>query len=265
MVVRIIVGALLLPVAVIIILFGDLLLQSTLFLLAVWATNELYRAFHLPFSKRQLLTYLGIGIYYFGVLPEMQIAQTGHAFLIFMILWFVMHLSQLAIHYGKASLNQLLLQMLLPLYPALLLSTVFLALDVAPELAWVMFLTAWGYDTCAYFTGKFLGKTKITPVLSPNKTLAGFVGGVIGAMAIVLIYLLTLTQIEQVILVTFAAGIIAIGGQLGDLVASAIKREQGIKDFSELIPGHGGIMDRFDSLMFTAPLTYVLILFILGR
>lgn len=128
--------------------------------------------------------------------------------------------------------------------------------------AWIPFI-AWVCDTCAYFTGRAFGKHKLVPKLSPKKTIEGAIGGVIGSVAagIIIGYILYSKQIHNpaviVVLgvITFLGSIIA---QLGDLLASGIKRDHDIKDYGTLIPGHGGIMDRFDSVIFVIPSIYFL-------
>lgn len=128
---------------------------------------------------------------------------------------------------------------------------------VAPELAagWVIFLFAsiWIVDTAAYWIGSQFGRHKLSPAISPNKTVEGFFGGFVGALAAALLFsLVFLSEVGFVRLIAPAL-VIAFFGQLGDLVESIFKREHGVKDSSNLIPGHGGILDRFDSLMFAAP------------
>lgn len=110
-------------------------------------------------------------------------------------------------------------------------------------------------DFAQYFSGKLFGKHKIIPKVSPNKTWEGFIGGIIGTtiLSIIIGYFLTPFKIWQL---AFAGSILAIAGFFGDVTMSAIKRDLGVKDTSNLIPGHGGILDRLDSLLFTAPLFY---------
>ena len=128
--------------------------------------------------------------------------------------------------------------------------------------AWLPFI-AWVCDTCAYFAGRAFGKHKLVPVLSPKKTVEGAVGGTLGAMAVgaVFGYLLynnvthNTATIWVLVIITFVGAIIS---QLGDLLASGIKRDHNIKDYGHIIPGHGGIMDRFDSVIFVTPCIYFL-------
>lgn len=119
----------------------------------------------------------------------------------------------------------------------------------------IPFAAAWSTDTFAYFTGKFLGKHKLCEKLSPKKTIEGAVGGIIGAVIVITVYIhLSPLNINLFLCAGFAV-IASILSQMGDIFASCIKREQGIKDFGNLMPGHGGVMDRFDSITFTAPFT----------
>ena len=135
---------------------------------------------------------------------------------------------------------------------------------------WMIFVSAWGSDTCAYFSGVLLGRHKITPRLSPKKSVEGCIGGVIGAGLLGLIYGIILIQTGRISGVRLWAYPLlgscgSVVGQIGDLAASAIKRDFKIKDYGVCIPGHGGIMDRFDSVIFTAPLTYLLTIIVLGK
>lgn len=135
---------------------------------------------------------------------------------------------------------------------------------------WMTFISAWGSDTCAYFTGVLFGKHKITPRLSPKKSVEGCIGGVIGAGLLGLVYGVILKHLgripeENLWAYPLLGTCGSVVGQIGDLAASAIKRDFGIKDYGKIIPGHGGIMDRFDSVIFTAPLIYMLTLVVLGK
>ena len=110
-------------------------------------------------------------------------------------------------------------------------------------------------DFTQFFFGKLFGKHKIVPTISPNKTWEGFIGGIFGTtvLSVIMGYFLTPLSIVQSVIIGI---ILAIAGFLGDVTMSAIKRDLGIKDTSQLIPGHGGILDRFDSLIFTAPIFF---------
>lgn len=120
---------------------------------------------------------------------------------------------------------------------------------------WIVIIAAFGSDIFAYFTGYFLGKHKMAPVLSPKKTIEGAVGGLIGSS--LLAWAFGLIFMKDMALVCLVLGLVGgAAGMAGDLTASAFKRKMGIKDYGKLIPGHGGIMDRFDSVIFVAPVVY---------
>lgn len=128
-------------------------------------------------------------------------------------------------------------------------------------LVWIVCIAAFGSDIMAYFTGYLIGKHKLCPNLSPKKTIEGAVGGIIGAG--LFSGLFGFFFCKEIFIHTIILGVI--GGavsQAGDLTASAFKRKMGIKDYGNLIPGHGGIMDRFDSVIFVAPFIYYYIIIV---
>jgi phosphatidate cytidylyltransferase len=131
--------------------------------------------------------------------------------------------------------------------------------DARLAAGWITFLFAaiWIIDTAAYFFGWKWGKAKFSPAISPNKTVVGFVGGFAGGILTAGIFSFIFLADVGFLRLVVPALIIAFFGQLGDLVESVFKREVGVKDSSNLIPGHGGILDRFDSLVFAAPALYI--------
>ena len=136
----------------------------------------------------------------------------------------------------------------------------------------LVFIIAWGSDTAAYFCGTFFGKHKLIPKVSPKKTIEGSVGAVIFTALLCAVYLfildkcgvafteVTIGNYIGIAVVGFTASILS---QLGDLAASAIKRDAGIKDYGKIFPGHGGFMDRFDSVVFIAPIVYYLCVYLI--
>ena len=128
-------------------------------------------------------------------------------------------------------------------------------------LIWYVFLASWGTDIFAYLIGKHFGKHKFTQI-SPNKSIEGCVGGILGAVVAILIYTFVCNNVFNMSINYFYAIFISILlsciSQIGDLAASSIKRYCGIKDYSNLIPGHGGMLDRIDSVLFLAPFAYLL-------
>lgn len=138
------------------------------------------------------------------------------------------------------------------------------------ETVFLVFLFAWGTDTGAYFSGRFFGKHKLIPKVSPKKTIEGSVGGVIFSILLTCLYLAFLKNVLKIeniggasyMGVSVLSVVASLFSQLGDLAASVIKRDSGVKDFGTVLPGHGGIMDRFDSVVFIAPMVlYYLIYF----
>ena len=128
----------------------------------------------------------------------------------------------------------------------------------------LIFLGAWMTDTGAYFVGVFFGKHKLIPEVSPKKTVEGAFGGVLGCILGYVLFGVILAQFFDVTVNYLVLTILAIGisviSQCGDLIASYVKREQGIKDYGFIFPGHGGIMDRFDSIIVVAPVLYGVVL-----
>lgn len=129
-------------------------------------------------------------------------------------------------------------------------------------LVWFVFLCSWGSDTCAYAVGVLIGKHKMTPRLSPKKSIEGAVGGVLGAALLFVLYThFAINKYTDASIPLLLAAVLGAAGALvsmvGDLAASAVKRDHDIKDYGKLIPGHGGIMDRFDSVIIAAPLIYI--------
>ncbi len=132
----------------------------------------------------------------------------------------------------------------------------------APVLIWLIFLSAFGSDIFAYFTGMAIGRHKLCPKISPKKTVEGCIGGLAGAVLLCGLFgwFFARSYFPHCLVLGLAAGAFS---QLGDLSASVLKRKAGVKDFGNLIPGHGGILDRFDSVLFTAPLIYYYIAIVL--
>lgn len=129
-------------------------------------------------------------------------------------------------------------------------------------------LLTWGTDIGAYFIGRALGKRKLIPAVSPGKTVAGAWGGLLTSVIIAWLYLqfvlrpTTHLAMSVAGMIAFGA-VVSIAAQLGDLVESLLKREAGVKDSSHLIPGHGGVLDRIDSLLFVLPVSYALLSWLL--
>ncbi len=154
-------------------------------------------------------------------------------------------------------------------YVAVMLSFVYLTriLDDGIYVAWLILAGSWLCDVFAYLTGMTIGKHRLCPNLSPKKSVEGAIGGVVFPAAVAAIFGYIISRyyspaypvVPVFALLTAAA---AAASQLGDLSASAIKRNYDIKDYGNIIPGHGGILDRYDSMIFTAPIVYFIALYI---
>lgn len=130
------------------------------------------------------------------------------------------------------------------------------------NMVWLIVITAFGTDIMAYFSGYLLGKHKLCPKISPKKTIEGSIGGILGS--VILSGLFGYFFMPEVLIHCMIIGVLGgIVSQFGDLTASVFKRKMGIKDYGNLIPGHGGILDRFDSVLFTGPMVYYYIVLIM--
>lgn len=176
----------------------------------------------------------------------------------------MLHCIMVVVEHGKAKYTDIFAGCLFLIYIVLTMSCVaFCRADFGTGYMMLIFVCAWTTDSGAYFTGSALGKHKLIPHVSPNKTVEGAVGGVIVCMLCCFIYSLIIHRISGAALVsmdslklTVIGGMAAVVSQLGDLVASSIKRDTGVKDFGKIFPGHGGFLDRFDSVLFVAPIIY---------
>lgn len=151
---------------------------------------------------------------------------------------------------------------LLLLYPVYALSHLILYLDTSAGRNALLFLLlcVWVCDSAAYYVGSTLGRRKLAPAISPNKTVAGSVGGILGAAGMSIL-LKIVNLVPWSLTFVLGAGLaIAVLAQVGDLVESMVKRDAGVKDSGSLIPGHGGMMDRVDALLFTVPVFYYFLL-----
>lgn len=133
--------------------------------------------------------------------------------------------------------------------------------DIGFQITLALFISMWCCDTFAYFFGKTFGQEKIMPNISPNKTCVGSISGLIGSLLVWFLlfynnYFYDLFNFKQIIILSLIVGVI---GQLGDFAESMIKRNANIKDASQILKGHGGVLDRFDSLAFASPVVYIYI------
>ena len=259
---RLISGLLLVIAALLTIISGGYVLFFTLLCISLIGMQELYKAMGIHEDRTGLLEivgYLGAVLYYISLLLGFE-SYGLMAVLVSLILVMFVYVFT----YPKYHANQVMAAFFGVVYVAVMLSFILMTRNLPDGkfIVWLIFLCSWGCDTCAYCVGMLIGKHKMAPVLSPKKSVEGGVGGVVGAALLGVIY----AAATQGPMVEYAVicGIGALISMVGDLAASAIKRNQGIKDYGKLIPGHGGILDRFDSVIFTAPVIYYLAKIILG-
>ncbi len=219
-----------------------------------------------------ILLYLygsGLGLLRAG--SEKRLTITGAAAAAFMCLMvlILMLLSLMAVYvltFPKAKCDVPVRTFFACIYAPVMLSFIWLIREWHGGfyLVWLVFISSWISDTCAYLVGRTFGKHKLAPVLSPKKSVEGSIGGIFGAALIGFLYGFVLQKTNtlnlpyQALYFALIGGVGSVLSQLGDLAASGIKRDHDIKDYGKLIPGHGGIMDRFDSVIVTAPLIYFL-------
>lgn len=214
----------------------------------------------------EIVGYLGIAAYYLLLfLSDMKWVDGSASFYLACIVGvFLAELSVYVLTFPKYQAEQIASAVFSFLYVPVMLSFIDMirAQERGRYLVWFILICSWGCDTCAYCVGMLIGRRKIFPALSPKKSLEGCIGGVLGAALLGALYC-RFVMGEEFRFAGFAALICGLGAMvsmLGDLAASAVKRNKGIKDYGKLIPGHGGIMDRFDSVIVTAPLIYFLLL-----
>lgn len=265
MLTRCISGAALVVIALVTILSGGYVLAATLLTISCIGFYELSKACKVHTGKVNALEigcYLAILAFY-GI-TVFSVDDT--LVLLWAVLFFLGVMGVYVFTFPKFHAGQVMTAYFCVLYAPVMFSFIYRIrmTEYGVYLVWMVFIASWISDTFAYFTGMLLGKHKLAPVLSPKKSIEGSIGGIAGsALAGALFGYLFSTKVGQEInLIVVCAVLGALGSvisQIGDLAASAIKRNHEIKDYGNLIPGHGGIMDRFDSVIVTAPIIYFLV------
>lgn len=284
---RLISGIVLVILALIVIITGGPVLLATLLFVSLVGMQEFYGAMYVvrrnsaqkpaegaeykakgvnvtpepekAFNLLSIAGFAGAVVYYatlyFGH-PLFYLLGITVAFLLVMFVY--------VFSYPKYKAEQITACLYGMVYLAVMLGFIYLTrcLESGKILVWLIFLSSWGSDTCAYCVGRLIGRHKMAPVLSPKKSVEGGIGGVVGAALLGIVYAAFFKQPMAGYAIICGAG--ALISMVGDLAASAVKRDKGIKDYGKLIPGHGGILDRFDSVIFTAPIIYFLSLAVLG-
>ena len=230
--------------------------------LALWCLVEAYSVF--SYQKNPLFMAIGViaclGMPFYSLWSIQQV--TGFAFLLFLVMAIAMVARPKKIGFSDLA-NMSLMTVLIPLSFALLIS-----LRKQPQIGhhyvWLSCIGAFCTDTGAYFMGVALKGPKLCPDLSPKKTISGCIGGFLGALLGFFVYAMILQFGYGISVNPFTyyplALLCGLVAQLGDLTASSIKRSRNVKDFGNVIPGHGGFLDRVDSLMFVGPMVYIYVI-----
>lgn len=265
LVIRIVSALILLPVVLVLLFLGGAWSAGLLAVAAAICASEYY-----TITQKTLSPAAWVGMVCAGVLPFLPLKnpeRTGEgAFWVtafFLFFAYTYHLIRGPLQEAPTRVAHLVTGFL---YGSVGLTAVS-ALRLLPEgMAWVIaaLVITWANDTAAYFAGRFLGRHKLYPAVSPNKTWEGFVGGLVGSVGGMFItrgFFFPVLTVTDCLLLGLFGGIL---GPIGDLCESMLKRAYGVKDSGRIIPGHGGILDRIDALLFNAPLVFVYVTFVRG-
>ncbi|MCL2323749.1 MAG: phosphatidate cytidylyltransferase [Oscillospiraceae bacterium] len=244
-------GMLLFSPLLLLLIFGGEVLRYGLLVLSSICIYEFYHAF----TNRDIHANLYLGILFnviFYVFLLGNEIDENHLLMIFVLFLLV------CLGYTLFSKKNNIIDAFVTFIPSMYISipwSLLLLIDAMPKgnlLIWIPLITTWCCDILAYYIGKNFGRIKLSESISPKKTVEGSIGGIIGSVGVSMLVGVVFGKTLNISLIHFLfMGIIAgIVGQMGDLVASSIKRYNGIKDFSHIIPAHGGMLDRFDSVLF---------------
>ena len=243
---------------------GGYVLMAVTFLISVIGLTELYKILHIEKEWIGFAGYAATLGYY-----ALMLADKEEYFLFLCMGYMILLMAVYVFTYPRYKTDQVLMAFFGFFYVVVMLAHLYKTrqLEHGIYVVWIIFLCSWVCDTFAYCTGMLCNKTigthKLAAKLSPKKSIEGAVGGVAGSVILGLLYGWLagdgLSHLENpAVVIAIICGVGAVISQIGDLAASAIKRNYDIKDYGRLIPGHGGILDRFDSVIFTAPIIYFL-------
>ena len=248
-------------------ILGGYFLWGFLLVISLIGLFEFNRAMSLHWGVFAWAGYIVTIAYYVKLLT---VDSTAYSFMLFGIL-LIVDLAVFVFTFPRYQLGQAFAGFFEVFYVGVALSFIYL-LRIHPPcgayLVWLIIISAFGSDIFAYLIGMLFGKHPLVPNLSPKKSVEGAIAGIVGAAVVALIYgLIVQKYIPDVHMAPLIFPLItlfgAAAGQIGDLAASAIKRKVGIKDFGKIIPGHGGVLDRFDSVIMVAPIMYLITLYMM--
>ncbi len=258
---RVVSGVLGIPLLLAIIYYGGTALYLSVMVVSLIGLYEFYEAV----KHKSINPVSSLGFLVSILMISFINYSTNPIYILFILVFTTIILSLILLVKPKYNITDASVTIYGIIYVTIFLGHIILTSKQENNIAiWLIFITAWATDTCAYFTGYFLGKKKLCPTISPKKTVEGAIGGTLGAVLIsgIFGYVFLKDHLVAVIIMGFVASVLS---QTGDLTASIIKRYVGIKDYGNLIPGHGGILDRFDSILFTAPVVYYFLLFMINN
>lgn len=258
---RLISGVVLLALMLGTIIPGGTILFVANFLISLIGVYELYKVLRLEKTSLGITGYVTLVAYY-----ALIFLGKSEYMMILMVIFLMSLLAQYVFMFPQYKTEQISNAIMCMIYAGVMLSYLYLVRegDNGAYTVWLIFLGSWGSDTCAYLFGIAFGKRKMAPVLSPKKSVEGAIGGVLGAAALGAGYAAIFADklqmsINPIIAFAIICAVGALISMVGDLAASAIKRNHDIKDYGTIIPGHGGIMDRFDSVIYVAPIIWILL------
>ena len=254
-----------LPIVLFVVFFGSWLLLLTCVIVSLIGLRELYRAFSGEDKPIHLVGYIFTLIYFAAIF----FLGSGYWLLITLTLFVIVAKTCLVIFFKQLPLKDCITTIYGFLYVPFLISFIVLVRehDLGRYYVWLIFISSFGCDTFAYLTGTAFGRNKLKDSPSPSKSVEGLIGGVIGAGLLGLLYGFFASRFfatfsgEYAHSVMLVSTIIALVGAVfsivGDMAASALKRHTAIKDFGNVFPGHGGMLDRLDSIIVVAPMVYM--------
>lgn len=263
MIIRTISGAAALPILAAFLIIGGEWLKFGILFLSLIGLFEFYKAVSKKIMPVHIFGFLISIFYIFFLGAEIGIIYYHIGIIIFVLCTFFF---SVFLH-SKVNINDVCAAIAGFFYITLMLGNIYIIREMenGKFLVWLIFICAFCSDTGAYFTGSAIGKHKLTPVLSPKKTYEGAIGGILFTAVVSGVYgyyMYEVWEVGEKNMFLFYAAVGAAGSvfaQIGDLAASSIKRFTGIKDYGKIMPGHGGVLDRFDSVLFTAPFIYIII------
>ncbi len=264
---RVLSAIIILPITLVVFLFGNNYVVDAF--VGIIALRSIYELFH-AFEQKGYHPIIWVGylsvvaIIFLHIVPEQyRLMLIMGVIAISLLISFILLITKKT----KSNVMDIVITCFGICYITLMLMflSIIRGLDNGKLLIWYVFLASWLTDVFAYLTGKAIGKHHFTDI-SPNKTIEGCIGGTLGATILIVIYTILLNKFAgfniNVIIAGLVGILLSIIGQIGDLSASCIKRHVGIKDYSDLIPGHGGMVDRLDSVIFIAPFAYTFLMLI---